>query len=189
VNAAEYVLDDWVLEGLADESAPYSVKHIQRGALHKWIIYQRKLIRGELWSIAVCRLVIGPHGGGLGALSVIGFSPMYPGLDPAENDELRALGPQCRDQLITAILARAREMFPDCGPEAAPEAVQRGPTFSTAVRAQVFKKIKDAHPEWGYDTVAMHAAEELHDSRITGATVRNAFRAMGWRWERADRIR
>jgi hypothetical protein len=189
VSAAEYVLDDWVLEGLADEAAPYSVKHIRRGALDKWIIHQRKVIRGRLRSIPVCKMVIGPHGDGLGALSVIGFSMLYPELHPAENDELRVLGPQCREQLIAAILARARELFPDRGPEAAGEPVQRGPTFSTMVRANTFKKIKDAHPEWGYDTVAMHAAEELHDSRITGATVRNAFKAMGWRWERADRIR
>jgi hypothetical protein len=41
VTAAEYVLDDWVLEGLADEAAPCSLNHIRQGALDKWIVHQR----------------------------------------------------------------------------------------------------------------------------------------------------
>jgi hypothetical protein len=185
VNAAEYVLDDYVLEGLdPDTYAAYDVTHMRRGALDKWVIHQRKVVRGVLCSVLVCRMVIGPHGEDLGALSVIAISAYYPGLDQAENDELMDLGPRCREELIKAILARAQEMFGAKG-----ERAKRGPTFNTTVRAQTFKKIKDAHPDWGYDAVAMRAAEELRDPRITGHTVRNAYKAMNWRWDRADRIR
>jgi hypothetical protein len=64
---------------------------------------------------------------------------------------------------------------------------KHGPTVKTRERARVFKRLKDAHPEWGYDRVAMEALEEL--GHVTGGTVRNAYRAMGWKWERADRVR
>jgi hypothetical protein len=69
------------------------------------------------------------------------------------------------------------------------------PTLKTQERAKVFKKLKDEHPEWGYDTVAMKASEVLKEN-VTGDTVRNAYRAMRkaygakkWSWERADRVR
>ena len=65
----------------------------------------------------------------------------------------------------------------------------RGPAETTKLRAEVFKKLKEKHPEWGYGTVAMHAAEELRVDNISAETVRNAYRAMGWKWEGAARIR
>ena len=65
---------------------------------------------------------------------------------------------------------------------------KRGPTAKTLARAEVFKRLKDTYPHWGLDTVAMKASEELSES-VTGDTVRNAYRAMGWTWERADRVR
>ena len=65
---------------------------------------------------------------------------------------------------------------------------KRGPTEKVRLRAECFKRLKDAHPDWGYDTIAQHAADELKDS-ITGNTVRNTYAAMGWKWERADRVR
>jgi len=63
------------------------------------------------------------------------------------------------------------------------------PTEKTRLRAEVFKRLKDAHPEWGYDVVAQRANDELKTENITADTVRNAYKAMGWTWERADRIR
>ena len=65
---------------------------------------------------------------------------------------------------------------------------RRGPTVRTQARAEVFKKLKDAHPEWSQAKVAMEAERELNED-VTVDTVRNAYRAMGWKWERGDRIR
>lgn len=68
---------------------------------------------------------------------------------------------------------------------------KRGPTEKTRLRAEVFKEIKDRRPDLGYDAVADHARRACPDlgDGITGETVRNAYRSMGWPWERADRIR
>ena len=65
---------------------------------------------------------------------------------------------------------------------------QGKPTYKTQVRAEVFKRIKDEHPEYSYFRVATEAQNELGDG-ITDETVRNAYRAMGWKWGRADRVR
>jgi len=63
-----------------------------------------------------------------------------------------------------------------------------GPTIRTQERAAVFKRLKDAHPGWSQSRVAMEAIDELGEV-VTADSVRNAYRAMGWKWERADRIR
>jgi len=55
-------------------------------------------------------------------------------------------------------------------------------------RAETCKKLKNTHPEWSYTQVAMKAAKELGEE-VTDDDVRNDYRAMGWQWERADRIR
>lgn len=65
---------------------------------------------------------------------------------------------------------------------------QGGPTARTEERAGVFKRLKDENPTWSQARVAMEAYEELGEV-VTGDTVRNAYRAMGWKWVRADRIR
>ncbi len=65
---------------------------------------------------------------------------------------------------------------------------RRGPTEKTRIRAEVFKGIKTAHPSWGYDRVAIEASRDLAES-VSAETVRNAYRLMGWKWPRADRIR
>lgn len=64
----------------------------------------------------------------------------------------------------------------------------RGPTEKTRIRATVFRRIKEAHPNWNVERVAMEAAKELGES-VSAETVRNAYRAMGWTWQRADRVR
>jgi hypothetical protein len=63
-----------------------------------------------------------------------------------------------------------------------------GPTAKTRARAEVFKKLKDAHPEWSQDKVAQESREELGEV-LSSEAVRNAYRAMGWTWGRSDRIR
>ena len=65
---------------------------------------------------------------------------------------------------------------------------RRGPTEKTKIRAEAFKRIKDAHPNWNVDRVATEAARELREF-VTAETVRNAYRAMGWKWQRGDRVR
>ncbi len=65
---------------------------------------------------------------------------------------------------------------------------RRAPTRKVRDRAAVFKRLKDRHPEWGYDTVAMKATDELQE-HITVDTVRYVYAQMGWTWERADRVR
>jgi len=69
-----------------------------------------------------------------------------------------------------------------------PNRTKRGPTIKTWERGKVFKRLKDAHPEWSYYRVALEASEELGET-VTGETVRNVYRAMDWEWERADRVR
>lgn len=98
--------------------------------------------------------------------------PIATGMGPTTTDSGVMAQPKTDDSVESAR-----------GPE------RRGPTLNTQIRAEVFKKLKDAHREWGYDAVAMHAVNELGESGITGNTVRNAHKAMGWKWERADRIR
>jgi hypothetical protein len=63
-----------------------------------------------------------------------------------------------------------------------------GPTAKTQARADVFKRLKDEHPDWTQLHVATKACEELEES-VTEDTVRNTYRAMGWKWKRGDRIR
>jgi hypothetical protein len=74
---------------------------------------------------------------------------------------------------------------------------RRGPTFKIRERADVFREIKDAHPEWTMDKVAMEAVDELGEY-VSSESVRYAFRKMReahpdeaekWKWERADRVR
>ena len=65
---------------------------------------------------------------------------------------------------------------------------QNCPTEKTRIRATVFKRLKDAHPNWNRERVAMEATKELGEF-VTSETVRNAYRAMGWKWKRADRVR
>jgi hypothetical protein len=67
---------------------------------------------------------------------------------------------------------------------------KRGPTYKTKMRAEVFKRIKYEHPGWSQAKVALEAMEqESWLGEISGETVRNAYRAMGWDWERANRVR
>lgn len=64
----------------------------------------------------------------------------------------------------------------------------QGPTEKTRIRAEAFKRLKSSHPTWNIERVAMEAARELGEV-VTAETVRNAYRAMGWKWQRADRVR
>ena len=65
---------------------------------------------------------------------------------------------------------------------------KRGPTEKTRIRAEVFKRIKDEHRDWNTHRVAMEASDELSEN-LSSESVRNAYRALGWDWERADRVR
>lgn len=96
---------------------------------------------------------------------------------------------------LAPVWQRVKAELERCGlvmaAEPAKKKVERGPTEKTRLRAEVFKKIKDARPGLGYDAVAdeaMRLCPELGDG-ITAETVRHAYRSMGWTWERADRIR
>lgn len=64
---------------------------------------------------------------------------------------------------------------------------------STQKRAKMYKAIKDANPRLSYQAVAMKAQQQLaeqgQEEQITEDDVRNAYRAMDWQWERADKIR
>lgn len=59
-------------------------------------------------------------------------------------------------------------------------------------RALIFKKIKDSNPTLSYQGVANHANANYSDEIGKIAEeydVRNDYKAMGWTWQRADRIR
>jgi hypothetical protein len=69
---------------------------------------------------------------------------------------------------------------------------KKGPTPRSIERANLYKSIKDDHPSFSRARVAMEANKpgvnttgEVH----TEDSVRNAYRAQGWIWERADPIR
>jgi hypothetical protein len=68
------------------------------------------------------------------------------------------------------------------------------PTARTQARAEVFKKLKDAHPGWSQAKVAMEAKGELGED-VTSDTVRNVYRSMrnaygstDWTWQKSDKI-
>jgi hypothetical protein len=64
---------------------------------------------------------------------------------------------------------------------------KNGPTLKTQERAKILKEIKDRHLTWSYGKVAMEASKVLGEY-ITPESVRNDYRAMGWKWKRADRV-
>jgi hypothetical protein len=69
----------------------------------------------------------------------------------------------------------------------------RGPTANTQNRAQHFRRLKHENPNWSYARIAIEASRPVEEGglgeTVTADTVRNAYRAMGWKWERADRVR
>ena len=117
---------------------------------------------------------------------------------------------QCRDEAMRSLYDRLLEVLAQCFPEvgtapaAEPASQAEGePTargegidanrprrVSKRVRrlADEAKKLKDEHPDWAYYKVATKC-EELLKRRVTEDGVRNAYRAMGWKWEPANRIR
>ena len=64
----------------------------------------------------------------------------------------------------------------------------RNMTEARRQRAYTCKEIKDTHLDWSYAKVAMAATDKLKEE-VTEYDVRNDYRAMGWTWERADRVR
>ena len=73
------------------------------------------------------------------------------------------------------------------------QSTTRGPTINTQSRAEYFKNLKDKHPEWSYARIALVASLPIEEGGygeiVTEHTVRNAYRAMGWKWARSDRVR
>lgn len=67
--------------------------------------------------------------------------------------------------------------------------VKSTPTEKVQKRAEMFREIKDVNPGLSYAAVALKANLKLPDEKVTEDDVRNAYRAMGWKWERADKIR
>jgi hypothetical protein len=65
---------------------------------------------------------------------------------------------------------------------------KNGPTLKTQERAKILKEIKDRHLTWSYGKVAMEASKVLGEY-ISQDAVRNTYRALGLKWERADRAR
>lgn len=57
-----------------------------------------------------------------------------------------------------------------------------GPTEKTIELAESIKELKDQHPTWSQSRVATELCLPIE-------TIRNAYRLMGWKWERADRVR
>jgi hypothetical protein len=68
-------------------------------------------------------------------------------------------------------------------PVALKESRTRGPTIRIQRRAECFKALKEKHPEWSQAKVGGCGEE------VTADSVRNAYRAMGWKWQRGDRVR
>jgi hypothetical protein len=67
------------------------------------------------------------------------------------------------------------------------------PTARTIARAEYFKALKDAYPQWSQARVAAEASRRPVQQgglgeTVTGDTVRSAYRSMGWPWERGRRV-
>jgi hypothetical protein len=65
---------------------------------------------------------------------------------------------------------------------------KRGPTIKIQERARVCKELKDAHPEWTQEKLAMEAGDRLGEI-LSAESVRNVYRTMGWKWKRGERTR
>ncbi len=106
--------------------------------------------------------------------------------------------------LLHEILAEIAQRWPDARAQSVPiDEVATGnddpavPTRETVRRAELFRRIKDAHPEYSYQRVANEATRQ-DKVRATSSeaapkyeswNIRDAYRAMGWTWERADSVR
>lgn len=62
------------------------------------------------------------------------------------------------------------------------------PNIRTQERYKVFKNLKDKHPGWTLEKVALEASPKLEED-VSGETVRNTYRSMGKEWVRGDRTR
>jgi len=56
-------------------------------------------------------------------------------------------------------------------------------------RGQYFKRLKTEHPDWSYAKVALESDSEELGEVANEHMVRNTYRMLGWKWERADRTR
>jgi hypothetical protein len=71
------------------------------------------------------------------------------------------------------------------------------PTAETERRANLFRSIKNEHPSYSYEKVALEATRRERVKAGKGEkpteyhkhNVRDAYSAMGWQWERGDKIR
>lgn len=66
---------------------------------------------------------------------------------------------------------------------------KRGMTEERRKRAELFKSIKDKAPALSRVAVANKARLQPGYEDVTEEDVRNDYREMGWKWERADRVR
>lgn len=65
---------------------------------------------------------------------------------------------------------------------------EAGPTLNIEQRFKVFQRLKNQHPTWTQERVAREAFEDLNQV-LDAQAVRNAYRAMGAQWPKADRVR
>ena len=66
--------------------------------------------------------------------------------------------------------------------------IREGARIQTKEKFIAFKEIKQNHPEYSYEKVALEA-EKILKERITGDQVQNVYRSMGEKWKRGKRIR
>ena len=67
--------------------------------------------------------------------------------------------------------------------------INTGVHEKTIARADRIKKIKDLHPHWSQPQVTREYNKNKYvdDPFISTTDLQNAYKAMGWKWERADR--
>jgi hypothetical protein len=119
VSAAEYVLDCYVPEGLEEFGFGYFMaEHRRRGAIDKWVISRAVVVpRKGLCKAPICKLVIGPHGQDMGAMSVVAITVRDSNQDFSEYEKSMEFNSNFRENLIKSILATAQRMFPAEGSE------------------------------------------------------------------------
>lgn len=94
-----------------------------------------------------------------------------------------------REELRQRMFEQSQRGLPSLPQDETDSARKRGPTIKTQERAKVFRRLKDKHPNWSQAKVALEANLDEGVDYYTEDCVRNAYRAMGWTWERADRVR
>ena len=178
VNAATYVLGEFAFGGA------YDVTHVQRAAIHEWIVSRNIVVSNELWSAPVCRVVIRPYAQDMGVLSVTRISIYDSRQDLDDYVKMSEFNSQFVNNLPKLIITYAQEMSPADEVKAVQKAeanetrTTRGEPGRKRIEANewarrevhnVGKEPWKVYPDWciRYTTETGRRVDDLDDSKET----------------------